>query len=873
MTLTAILVAAALLSGSHDISTLPAWGPYSKQYSGISHIDDISSGTRVDFTVVPGFYRRSYIVPNVLFVSGCNPWKVSSDLSEITYRYELEWKDRVYVDVTYHVLDESKVLVGMHCVNTTALTQNLLLHDVASVHRDENLPQVRLDSNNPCTHAIDYLSYEPAVRKHNYALVYDGQMRGEKRDALSLCGSVVSTSGQAGDRLVCEAPCEGPLWMRWRAEKGVCVRLSVNGEELSLNGTGEYEFIATPASRDGKICVETLSDGVVRIDSFVGGSSPSIIPAAMKCRPELEVSEGSCTMDFEGVGKTYGICWNYPLTDVKQYADSELDLFMRKTVHQHPPKYFNGDGEGHFVSVFQRPVVVRANSDTTVYNLICCGDKAEIEAVRKAFKEDENSFRTAVRPAPAEMRADAEKYALGEQLMEATLLTNVVYPVYTQREFIRHFTPGKNWNSLYTWDSGFITLALGCMDPEKAFENLRAYTTEPGCQSAFIHHGTPLPTQFLALEELIGKGIGKEEIAFLYPRFKQYYDFLCGHNEASTTMMKSGLVRTWDYFYNSGGWDDYPPQHYMRSHPDLYEGIAPMVSSSFCIRAAKIMRMVASMLSLKKDVKLYDADIKKMGEAVLKYGWDAQCGYFGYVTHDADGNPDGFFRHEDGSNYNKGLDGVMPLMAGICPQEIRDVLVSNIFSPEKLWTGCGISTVDQSASYYLTDGYWNGDVWMPHQWVIWKSMLDYNLTEEADRIAMTALNNWNRECSETYQCCEHFVISSGRGAGWHNFSGLSSPVVNWYKAYFCPGTATAGFDTLISDASFTEGNTSFGATLSFDKDAVGRDVTLMVCLAPGHGYRAVVGKKDVRVEKVADGLVRVRVKATSKAQKINIGIE
>ena len=24
--------------------------------------------------------------------------------------------------------------------------------------------------------------------------------------------------------------------------------------------------------------------------------------------------------------------------------------------------------------------------------------------------------------------------------------------------------------------------------------------------------------------------------------------------------MKSSLLKTWDYFYNSGGWDDYPPQ-------------------------------------------------------------------------------------------------------------------------------------------------------------------------------------------------------------------------------------------------------------------------------------------------------------------------
>ena len=35
--------------------------------------------------------------------------------------------------------------------------------------------------------------------------------------------------------------------------------------------------------------------------------------------------------------------------------------------------------------------------------------------------------------------------------------------------------------------------------------------------------------------------------------------FLPGRREDSTTAdLQSGLLRPWDYFYNSGGWDDYP---------------------------------------------------------------------------------------------------------------------------------------------------------------------------------------------------------------------------------------------------------------------------------------------------------------------------
>lgn len=70
---------------SHDISSLPKWGPYSKEYFGISHIEDLSSGMQV------------------------------------------EWKDQVYVDATYHIIDHDRVLLEARCVNQTPLLQNISL--------------------------------------------------------------------------------------------------------------------------------------------------------------------------------------------------------------------------------------------------------------------------------------------------------------------------------------------------------------------------------------------------------------------------------------------------------------------------------------------------------------------------------------------------------------------------------------------------------------------------------------------------------------------------------------------------------------------------------------------------------------------------
>ena len=129
-----LLLAGTLLTNSHDVTSLKSWGPYSKMYSGISHIEDVDSGNLVEIALVPGLYRRSYLVPNALYESGCLPWRVTPQMDHICWRYELEWKDRVYVDATYHVVDDNHVLLQMDCVNATEVPQNILLQTMASVH-------------------------------------------------------------------------------------------------------------------------------------------------------------------------------------------------------------------------------------------------------------------------------------------------------------------------------------------------------------------------------------------------------------------------------------------------------------------------------------------------------------------------------------------------------------------------------------------------------------------------------------------------------------------------------------------------------------------------------------------------------------------
>ena len=107
--------------------------------------------------------------------------------------------------------------------------------------------------------------------------------------------------------------------------------------------------------------------------------------------------------------------------------------------------------------------------------------------------------------------------------MNAVLCTNVVYPVYTRGQYIRHYTPGRWWDCVYTWDSGFIGMGLAQTSLRNAFDCLNTYLMPPdSVDAAFLHHGSMVPTQFYLYAELLNRTSSRELAAYCYPRLKLY---------------------------------------------------------------------------------------------------------------------------------------------------------------------------------------------------------------------------------------------------------------------------------------------------------------------------------------------------------------
>ncbi|MGC9349396.1 MAG: MGH1-like glycoside hydrolase domain-containing protein [Anaerolineae bacterium] len=903
------------LAGSHDLR-LSSWGPYTKRYMGISHVPDPATGLRFDLSVFPALYRRGVQVPNVLWESGYHPWLAAPDLSFFRHRHEIIWKDRLYADVDYCRVDEAAVLIRAACVNHADAPQNLVLHWVASLHFPSagsrgslplRLSRVELPDSGVWLEGLDYAVLSMSEAAHRANLSYDGLIRGEARVPGFVQGLGLGQGFglHEGDAVTYRVSLPNPLrytvlLLRYRLPPGAKVRLELLGSaerRVTLSGDGEAEDgvalkeIALGETLSGDVIftlIPTTHGVPIEIDGLALVPADDIRqlrfePMKWQHAPERlpTLRDDTLVLKYAYLDQAYGLAWGekqirasgdvIPFR-VRGLLCDDLDTTLRLYVHDHVHDMLVGPGEGHFTDVFQGPMFLAPGETREIQGLVCCGDPDDVRARLADFDPagedwDAHHAEAVTRAVDLAPNPSGARYRFSQERMAATVLTNVVYPVRTRGTWIRHYTPGRWWDSLYTWDSGFIGLGLAELDLDRALDNLNAYVTRPGTgDAAFIHHGSPVPTQFYVFLELWNRTQSEALLTYFYPRLQQYHRFLAGRLGSSTTRdLKSNLIRTWDYFYNSGGWDDYPAQVYVHQH-GLESTVTPVVSTAQIIRTAKVLRMMAETLG--QPVDEYEEDIGVLSRALQRHAWDEDAGVFGYVCHDEEGEPAGLLRHESGVNYNLGMDGASPLVAGICTPEQESRLVTALMSEGRMWTRYGLSTVDQSAPYYREDGYWNGAVWMPHQWFFWKAMLDLGRADEAHRIASTGLDVWQQEVARSYNCFEHFIVRNGRGAGWHHFGGLSTPVLAWYGAYHRPGRLTVGLDMWVEALDIAEDRTVLTARLRHTGPPHHTPVVIAV-LAPGE-YTATWQGEPVRTEARYPGTVEVYLPAGAKTGELRV---
>ncbi|PHN06544.1 MGH1-like glycoside hydrolase domain-containing protein [Flavilitoribacter nigricans] len=890
---------------SHDLR-LPDWGPYTKKYIGVSHISDHEQGIRFDLSVFPGFYRRKVTVPNVFYESGFHPWEASPNLEYFSFRHELEWKDRVYTDVAYTEIDDQSRLVRIDAVNNTDAPQSIVLHLMGSIHFPSireyqphtpiELARVKLPAGGLWVDAVDYQNIHFTKSSPKDNLVTDGKMLGEIRDHGLVNGNGLANNfgARAGDRVAYSIPvtenlADAVLIVRYQLPENETTSFQLDGlsrESIQLEGKGDFALkrieLGKLSAGTAPLSLTAQGGSGVTLDGFAileSSRADQLEIEAVEWDPVPEILEGpvanSLILKYKNIDAYYGLYWDYADYQIRQWNFKDLGDEFKRMVNEHVATEFFDGTKGHFTNVFLRPIALQPHETRTINGLVCTGSREAVsERLAKAGAIDKEAVYQAAREHLVDYQAvpAGERYLFSQDRMAANVICNVVYPVYTQRQYIRHHAPGRWWDCLYTWDAGFIGIGLSQLDIQRGIENLNAYLNETDEQSTFIHHGSTVPVQHYLFQELWNKTQSDAVAAEFYPKLKRYYEFMLGkYGSSSTRNMKSNLLRPWDYFYNSGGWDDYPPQKHVR-YQQLNRTVTPVVTTAHSIRIAKILKQAALHLGKKADVKILDEEIKMLSDALQEYAWDPETNYFGYVQHDENGQPLGILKYEDKINYNMGLGGAYPLFSGICTDEQQAAILEHLKTKGKIWSDVGLSAVDQSAPYYSKEGYWNGTVWMPHQWFYWKTMLDLGEADFAWRIAHTALEVWKRETEKTYNCFEHFIIETGTGAGWHQFSGLSSPVLSWFSAYFRPGNLTTGYNIWIERQEWAADKSGLEAELQLLEKS-DSPLSLVVCLDPDQQYRVLWNEREIPHRQLHAGTLSItftpgKAKGTLRVEKI-----
>lgn len=885
-------------------NTMPLWGPYSKKYMGISRVvdTDLPSGARFDFSVHPTVWNSSVPVPNVTYPSNYHLWSCKGDYSFYSYRYELMWKDMIYCDVSFSRIQNGAYLMRCEFVNNTDLKQNCILNGYSAMEYPKPFfAKLTAPDHAVVINANDYENYTYANPRPWDTENPDGMAKGQFSDYHFTGGfglgdrcenyhvpalGLKPFGCEKGDSVSYAADIKGfnspVLTVRYRSATEGDAEFTLCGKKIVFPHSEELAFAAFDLEKTDQIILQSLGTAGIELDVLV------VTEKGEQDRISVSLEKHGFVPEIKSEHCGRGICVSlyYPEEEQTYYILTNNEKTRQRTLDSGcledalPNRLSNGDhtydelrrtfsesfsekksDEGFFHNVLVKSIFIDPNSKHTEYMVI-----SEQPFAPLTDAEYEAVYKAAATPEDNGLNENGRKYTLSTDILRSTLLTNVVYPVYKHGQNVIHFTPGKRWDSFYTWDSGVIGVGVLEFSPEKAKYILETYLSdEDNRDFAFLLHGSLVPTQFAQYLEMLKRAEDKKPLFALYDKMMRYYRFLAGEDGSTTAKFKNGLLTTYDYWYSCSGMDDYPAQVYMIDR-QMMDKICPCISTSHIIRAAKIMKMVAEAIGREEDVQRLQQDIDHSTAALNALAWDEKCGYYSYTVYDENHQLCGYLRNEQGENMNKGMDGVYPLVAGAATPQRAARLLAHIKNPKEMWSKSGISAVDMSASYYFDDGYWNGNVWMSHQWFLWKTMFDMGEADFAYEIAKRALDMWKAETDFSYNTYECFGIKTQRGGWFHNFGGLSAPICVWANAYYKPGTVTTGFD-VWTDHQYADEN---HAKLSFKYCGSAAAYTILVCLSDRNSFKVSLNGKELDFVQREPGIIEITLSGSVKEGEISI---
>jgi glycogen debranching enzyme len=189
---------------------------------------------------------------------------------------------------------------------------------------------------------------------------------------------------------------------------------------------------------------------------------------------------------------------------------------------------------------------------------------------------------------------------------------------------------------------------------------------------------------------------------------------------------------------------------------------------------ARYLELIAEALGKPADADAYHRDIEVIAAAVNDVLWDEERGFY-------------YDRDEDGVTpiLTKSYSGLLPLIAGIVPEERADRLLDTLRDEGQFLSPHGIRSTSRDSVLYRP-GYagqrgvnssWRGPIWLPINYLLVEAIEERDPGFAADlreRLVELVETDWER----TGRFHEYFHAETGEGLGADAQAGWTALVAN-----------------------------------------------------------------------------------------------
>ncbi len=290
------------------------------------------------------------------------------DLTHFVYRYELEWKDRVYVEADF-TSKGSEMQIDCDFVNHTDQPESLSLNVVMSLQRPskekEELValQAKTEEDTQWIDALDYVQID-----NDQLVAGDGLLLGECRESGFVGGSFLGGRwfGKVGDRAEYRfEPREvEKIGLRYRGSGRFlfCVKGEVYDLELKQADVPELVYIPIDKDMIDGFAVQTCGDAV-DFDGFVLGEKIRFDDGSAMLEPVIQRSDAEVILTFGDLN--YQIEYEASECVWRRLHADDVGVLLSQKIHDHVNVEIGKAGHT-YVDLFIRPVFVEPKSSQRI---------------------------------------------------------------------------------------------------------------------------------------------------------------------------------------------------------------------------------------------------------------------------------------------------------------------------------------------------------------------------------------------------------------------------------------------------------------------------------------------------------------------------